>query len=148
VRNKHDVDDVMQEALLNAFSHLASFRREARLGSWLVSILINQSVQYYRRSYRWRELSPIEADGAPLVQDSMPSPFEQLEKLEACRMLSESIDSLPIEYRVLVQLFHIEGLSVLKAAQQVGISEGAAKSRLLRARARLAKLLAGRVRVN
>jgi RNA polymerase sigma-70 factor (ECF subfamily) len=137
--NESDVEDVMQEALLKAFTHLRHFRGEARFGTWLYSIAANQAMQLHRerRTRRFVASDDIERP----VRDPLASAEERMEKVELCRRVNERIAHLSAEFRAVVHLFYFEDLSVRETAQRLGLSEAGTKTRLFRARARLARML-------
>jgi RNA polymerase sigma-70 factor, ECF subfamily len=139
VRNESDVEDVIQEALLKAFMHLHHFRAEARFGTWFYRIAANQAIQLHRESRTWRFI-PIDDVERP-IRDPLTSAEERLEKVELRQQLNESIAHLPANSRAAVRLFYFDGLSVIETAQRLGLSEAGAKTRLVRARARLGKML-------
>jgi RNA polymerase sigma-70 factor, ECF subfamily len=139
VRNESDVDDVVQEALLKAFMHLRHFRGEARFGTWFYRIAANQAIHLHRISRTWRFVN-IDDIQRP-VRDPLASAEERLEKVELHQQVNESIAHLPAGFRAAVWLFHFEGLSVIETAQRLGLSEAGTKTRLIRARARLGKML-------
>jgi RNA polymerase sigma-70 factor, ECF subfamily len=139
VRNESDVEDVIQEALLKAFLNLSHFRSEARFGTWLYRIAANQAIQLLRQS-RTRQFVPIN-DVERRIRDPLPRADERMEKAELCRRLNARVAHLPAQFRTAVRLFHFEGLSVIETAQRLGLSEAGTKTRLVRARAKLGRML-------
>jgi len=139
LRNESDVEDVIQEALLKAFTHLRHFRGEARFATWLHRIAANEAIQLHRKSRTCR-LIPIDDVERP-VRDPLASAEERLEKVELRQQVNESIAHLPASSRAAVRLFYFEGLSVNETAQRLGLSQAGTKTRLVRARARLSKML-------
>jgi RNA polymerase sigma-70 factor, ECF subfamily len=148
LHNEADAEDAAQEAFLKAFRNLASFRGEAKFGTWLVSITLNEA----RSRIRQRGKVKVESlDEAPddqghtspaLLRDWKEIPSEALERKEIRLLLQEAITALPLIYREVFQLRDIEQLSVSEAASALGISIAAVKVRLHRARMMLQKKLA------
>jgi RNA polymerase sigma-70 factor (ECF subfamily) len=139
LRNESDVEDVIQEALLKGFTHLHHFRGEARFGTWLYRIAANQALELHRerRTRRFVAIDDIERP----IRDPLASAEERTEKVELCRQVSERIAHLPGDFRAVVHLFYFEDLSVMEIAQRLGLSKAGTKTRLFRARARLARML-------
>jgi RNA polymerase sigma factor (sigma-70 family) len=139
LRNESDVEDVIQEALLKAFTHLHHFRGEARFGTWLYRIAANQALELHRerRTRRFIAIDDIERP----IRDPHVSAEERQEKVELCRRVNERIAYLPADSRAVVYLFYFEELTVMETAQRLGLSEAGIKTRLFRARARLARML-------
>jgi RNA polymerase sigma-70 factor, ECF subfamily len=148
LHNEADAEDVAQEAFLKAFRNLSSFRGEAKFGTWLVSITLNEA----RSRIRSRDTIKMESlDESPddqghtspaLLRDWKEIPSEALERKEVRLLLQRAITALPLIYREVFQLRDIEQLSVNEAAAALGISIAAVKVRLHRARMMLQKKLA------
>jgi RNA polymerase sigma-70 factor (ECF subfamily) len=148
LRNEADAEDASQEAFLKAFRNLGSFRGEAKFGTWLISITLNEA----RSRIRHRDTIKMESLDEPaddqghslpaLLRDWKEIPSEALERKEIRLLLQEAITALPLIYREVFQLRDIEQLSVNEAAAALGISIAAVKVRLHRARMMLQKKLA------
>ena len=148
LRNEADAEDVAQEAFLKAFRGLASFRGDAKFGTWLVSITLNEARSRIRRrdAVKMESLDEPEDDqghsSPALLRDWKEIPSEALERKEVRSLLQKAITSLPQIYREVFQLRDIEELSVNEAAQALGITVSSVKVRLHRARMMLQKNLA------
>jgi len=148
LHNEADAEDITQEAFLKAFRNLASFRGEAKFGTWLVSITLNEA----RSRIRHRDTIKMESlDESPddqghtspaLLRDWKEIPSEALERKEVRLLLHKAIVALPLIYREVFQLRDVEQLSVNEAAAALGISIASVKVRLHRARMMLQKNLA------
>jgi RNA polymerase sigma-70 factor (ECF subfamily) len=147
LRNEADAEDVAQEAFLKAFRNLASFRGDAKLGTWLVSITLNEARSRIRRrdAIKIESLDEPDEEGKTspaLLRDWREIPSEALERKEVRSLLHKAITALPLIYREVFQLRDIEQLSVQEAAQALGITTSSVKVRLHRARMMLQKTLA------
>ena len=148
LRNEADAEDAAQEAFLKAFRNLSSFRGEAKFGTWLVSITLNEARSRIRSrdSIKMESLDvppDEEGDTSPaLLRDWKEIPSEALERKEIRVLLQRAVTALPLIYREVFQLRDIEQLSVNEAAAALGISIAAVKVRLHRARMMLQKKLA------
>jgi RNA polymerase sigma-70 factor (ECF subfamily) len=148
LRNEADAEDVAQEAFLKAFRNLGSFRGEAKFGTWLVSITLNEA----RSRIRHRDAIKMESLDEPqegqdqtspaLLRDRKEIPSEALERKEVRLLLQQAVTGLPLIYREVFQLRDIEQLSVNEAAEALGITIASVKVRLHRARMMLQKVLA------
>ncbi len=149
VDNDADAEEVAQEAILKAFSHLKDFRRESRFSTWLIQITINEAhmrVRKYRPS-RHDSLdeprSTEEGDYVPQdFADWREIPSESLERSELRAALSRALDSLAPKYREVLVCRDVQGLSVAETAEALGISETNVRTRLLRARLQMRDALA------
>ena len=147
LRNEADAEDVAQEAFLKAFRNLAGFRGDAKFGTWLVSITLNEARSRIRRrdAIKMESLDEPDEEGQTspaLLRDWKEIPSETLERKEVRSLLHKAITSLPVIYREVFQLRDIEQLSVSEAAQALGITPSSVKVRLHRARMMLQKNLA------
>ncbi|MGH9794925.1 MAG: sigma-70 family RNA polymerase sigma factor [Candidatus Acidiferrales bacterium] len=141
-RNREDAEDVMQEAFLKAYTHLDSFQGDSRFYTWLVRIAVNEALMKLRKR-RGKEVSlddPIETgeDFVPReIADWGPAPDQRYERNQTNAILSEAIEKLPPDFRMVFVLRDVEELSTEETAELLGLSIPAVKSRLLRARLRL-----------
>ena len=148
LRNEADAEDAAQEAFLKALKHLAQFRSESRFSTWLIQVAINEARQRQRKNHP-EIMQPIEdqenEDGTYTPRDFADwreIPSEALERKEIREKLIAAFGSLAQKYREVFVLRDVEHLSIEDAAQVLGISTGAVKTRLLRARLMLRDLLA------
>jgi RNA polymerase sigma-70 factor, ECF subfamily len=147
LRNEADAEDAAQEAFLKAFRNLAGFRGDAKFGTWLVSITLNEARSRIRRrdAIKMESLDEPDEDGKTspaLLRDWKEIPSEALERKEVRSLLHKAITALPMIYREVFQLRDIEELSVSEAAEVLGITSASVKVRLHRARMMLQKNLA------
>jgi len=144
--NREDAEDAMQEAFLKAYTHLESFQGDSRFYTWLVRIAANEALMKLRKrrpgEFSLDETIEGEDDVLPReLEDWGPSPEQQYAQGEMQGILSEVIDKLEPEYRVVFTLRDIEELSTEETAGLLKISVPAVKSRLLRARLKLRQKL-------
>lgn len=148
VKNESEAEDGAQEAVISAYRHLASFRGDAKFSTWLVTIAINEGRKRLRKAKTAAEESIDEKEEAhegdyspaPLT-DWQEIPLEALERKELREALRVAVRDLPDIYRQVFTLRDLEELNVEETAQALGISPGAVKVRLHRARMMLQKRL-------
>ena len=149
LRNEADAEDAAQEAVINAYRHLGSFRGDAKFSTWLVTIALNEGRKRLRKAKTAQEDSVDEMtesqDGeispAPLT-DWREIPLEALERKELRESLRTAVVELPPIYRQVFTLRDMQGLDGMETAEALGISVGMVKVRLHRARLMLQKRLA------
>ena len=127
-------DDLVQETLMRALANLSSFEPGTNMSAWLFTILRN----LFRSEYRKRRREVEDADGAYAA--SLASLPEQTSRLEI-NEFREALKSLPPEQRESLILVGASGFSYEEAAQICGCAIGTIKSRVNRARTRLAEIL-------
>lgn len=149
LQNEHDAEDAAQETVLKALKNLQHFRAEARFSTWLVSIAINEA----RARLRHARVLKFESVDEPaeeneegftpaVLSDWREIPLEALERKELREMLQLAIASLPETYREVLILRDVQELNIAETAAVLGVSEGVVKTRLLRARLMMQKILA------
>jgi RNA polymerase sigma-70 factor, ECF subfamily len=148
LRNEADAEDATQEAFLKAFRNLASFRGDAKFGTWLISITLNEARSRIRRrdAVKMESLDGCEGEEGHVspaqLTDWKEIPSEALERKEVRHLLHKAVTALPLIYREVFQLRDIEQMSVNEAAAALGITISSVKVRLHRARMMLQKHLA------
>jgi RNA polymerase sigma-70 factor (ECF subfamily) len=141
VRDDAEAEDVLQESYARAFTNLATFRGEARLGTWLARIVMNEALGRLRGKRRTLELNSIIAGGA-LEAEIIPFPNANAEldpetavaQRELRALLERAIDDLPESFRTVLVARLIEGMSIEETAELFGILPETVKTRLHRAR--------------
>lgn len=149
LENEHDAEDVAQETVLKALKNLPSFRGEAKFGTWLVSIAINEARARLRHD-RVLKFDSIDAgqedengEFVPaLITDWREVPSEALERKELCELLRSALESLPGMYREVLVLRDVQEFNIADTAAMLGVNEGVVKTRLLRARLMMQTILA------
>ena len=147
VRDEAEVEDVMQQAYVNAYAHLRQFNRLAQFSTWLTRIVINESLARVRRKQRYQ---PFEEDRsnveAFMKRDSPRDPEREAASGELRVLLESAIDRLPDGAREVFMLRAVEGMSTAEVALALGMTDDAVKTRLSRARAALRRDLMERTR--
>lgn len=147
--NDEDARDAVQDAFLAAFRHLGRFEGHARLSTWLHRIAVNASLMKLRTRRRKPEqqlepLLPAFLDDGHHTERfaSWQEPADvAVERAEIRNLVRTQIDRLPDNYRIVLLLRDIEGLSTEEAATALGTTPNAVKIRLHRARQALRALL-------
>src|SRR5215475_16129796 len=124
LNNSADAEEVAQEAVLKAFTHLSSFRREAKFSTWLVQITINEARLKLRKDRRHlyesvdEPKTDDEGDYYPKdFADWREIPSEALQRKELGDALKRALAALPEKYREVLILRDIQHLSIEEASQ-------------------------------
>jgi RNA polymerase sigma-70 factor (ECF subfamily) len=141
LRDDVEAEDAVQDAYLRAFSHLASFRGEAALTTWLTRIALNEALGRLRRRRPMVDLEKLLELGEPLETTAMmvPSPTAGIDpEADAARgelrgLLEQAVDELPEAFRLVFVLRTIEEMSTEETAQHLAIKPETVKTRLHRA---------------
>lgn len=146
--NNEDAEEALQDTFLNVYQHLGEFRRDSRFTTWLTRIAINAALQKIRRRKGNISLDDPEVAEAEFMPRRVESWRENPERLyaveETRRLVEEAILSLPPAYRVVFVLRDVAEMDTVEAAEVLGLTVAALKSRLLRARLMVREALAAR----
>ncbi|WP_336492220.1 RNA polymerase sigma factor [Methylobacterium nigriterrae] len=143
VRNDGEAEDVLQEAYVRAFTRLNTFRGEARFGTWLTRIVINEALGRLRQRRPSVDLGTITAQKTsaqiiPFPHSSAPlDPETLMAQHEIRALLEQAIDRLPDGFRSVLVARLVEGLSTEETAELLSIRLETVKTRLHRARQQL-----------
>lgn len=132
VRNEADLEDLVQEVVLRVWLHLATFRSESKLRTWMIRIGLNEARQSYRRSQS-RPISQPITDTAAIVSKE-ESPHQRLHRTETIETVRRAVAELPHRYREVVTLRYLRELGERETAQCLQMTLSAVKTRLFRAR--------------
>ena len=149
LKNQSEAEDVAQETAIKVYLNLASYRGDSQFRTWVLSIARNEGLGRLRKLANRREDS-LDAGTDEQTGDYTPAiltswreiPAEALERKELGEVLRKAVEGLPEIYRNIVLLRDIEEMDGKETAAALGISEGAVKVRLHRARALLQRTLA------
>jgi RNA polymerase sigma factor (sigma-70 family) len=128
--NDEEARDILQDGFIKIFENLADYKHEGSFEGWIRRIMVNTALEKYRAKHNLYRVDDI---------DDIPEPDadpynEDYSGLEAGDLL-DIIRELPPKYRMVFNLFAIEGYSHKEIGKMVNISEGTSKSNLSRARA-------------
>src|ERR1700747_3220332 len=149
--NIADAEDAVQDALLSALTHVHQFRGQAKMSTWLTTIVINSARMKLRRRLTTVQLALDETDEQQdlledIVSDTQPGPEEAYRVREIAETLAHAPSPLSPTFRTTFQLRDIDGLSVRETADLLGVPTGTVKARLARARVRLREAMRNSIR--
>jgi RNA polymerase sigma-70 factor (ECF subfamily) len=148
LHNREDAEDAVQSAYLKAFAAIRSFAGRSSLSTWLTRIVINNALAHARSAKRRRSL--LEESEVPVLDDYREmlmrgsisvSPEHAVARGQIRQIVEEAIERLPAPFRTVFVLRQIEELEVGEVAERLGIPAATVKTRHLRARRRLRRLL-------
>lgn len=150
LKNGADAEDVLQESYLLAYHHIADFRGEAKLSTWLTRIVVNQALARRRGRHGSRTVVPfnsLDADERAIMEsvddeESADSPEHSTSRAEVRSLLERAIEALPVAFRTVFILREVDELSVAETAECLSITAATVRSRLFRARGLLRESLA------
>ena len=142
--NSEDAEEAAQDAFLALWRGIDRFRQESSLSTWIYRLATNACIDTLRR--RKKQSGSVSLDDEELFVDAVdtsPQPQETVEHRETQKLLQEGLSALPEEYRKVLILREIEGLSYTEIADSASIELGTVKSRISRGRSLLRNFLSG-----
>ncbi len=131
-KDSTEAEDNLQEGFIKVFTNLKTFRHDGSLEGWIRRIMINVSLEKFRKQHL---LHPVEDVS---IYDSVSFSDDVIAKISADDLM-KLIHELPPRYRLVFNLYVLEGLSHQEIAQEMAITQGTSKSNLARAREILKK---------
>jgi RNA polymerase sigma-70 factor (ECF subfamily) len=133
-KNAEDAKDILQETFIKVFTNLKSFKGEGSFEGWIRRIAVTTSIRHYENSIRKIDNRDIELVQEGSVQETILSEISAQE-------ISTVISNLPDGYRMVFNMYAIEGYSHKEIGEELGITESSSRSQLTRARKMLVGLL-------
>ena len=133
INQADEAEDIMQEAFLNAFRNIDTYRGEVSFGAWLKRIVINRSLDHLKK--KKLKLEEINDKTAQIADYQMEMKEGNVE------VIKNAIQQLPDGYRVVLSLFLIEGYDHEEISQILGITNSNSRTQFLRAKNKLRELL-------
>ena len=139
VRDRREVEDVTQEAMIKAYRAIGGFRGESAFYTWLYRIAVNTAKNYLESQGRRPPSSDVEIEGAELAESGgelrdQATPEHQMLTDEIAATVQRVIETLPPDLRTAVTLREIDGLSYEEIAEVMDCPIGTVRSRIFRAR--------------
>jgi RNA polymerase sigma factor (sigma-70 family) len=139
LNNQADAEDILQEAFIDAFQSLKTFRNQASFGSWLKRIVIHKSINHIKRDRKsWVEVDRQEIDQYAYQDEAVPDESEFVYRVES---IKQAIRLLPDGYRTVISLHLIENVKQEDIAQLLGISHATVRTQYLRAKKKLLTII-------
>lgn len=138
VRQPEDAEDLCQEVFIKVYQHLPEFQFDAKLSTWIATIAYRTGLNYLKkRGYA----EPLEAPEPMLLTADDPTPADALVREDEKQFLQKQIEKLPLHYRTVLTLYHLDGFSYEEIRRVTNLPEGTVKNYLFRARQLLKEAL-------
>lgn len=136
--SREEAQDILQDSFLKIFSNISAYSEKGSFEGWMKRIVINTAINYFNTNKKFTPHHDIE--------NITEVPFNYNEAIEkiSTEELFEAIKSLPEGYKMVLNLYAIEGYSHKEISEMLNISEGTSKSQLSRARVLLNDILNGK----
>ncbi|MCP4311418.1 MAG: sigma-70 family RNA polymerase sigma factor [Bacteroidetes bacterium] len=128
--NEEDAQDIMQEGFVKVYGKLGQVKKPEAFPGWIRRVMINTALEKYRSRVHLQRIDDVKEEADEAMDDGI---FENL----TCQELVALIQTLSPQYRLVFNLYAIEGYNHQEISKELGISVGTSKSNLSRARASL-----------
>ena len=140
-RHQMEAEDILQDAMIKVFRNIDRFKFEGSFEGWIRRIVVNTALKNYQKSSFQKEQIGLESYQEGTME---PEAFSKLQEEELMNLIA----TLPDGYRIVFNLYIIEGFSHKEIAEQLGIKESTSRSQLVKARRMLQELLVKRNRIS
>ena len=138
IQRQEEIEDVSQEVFLKIYQNLGKYRNECKLSTWIATISYNTGINYLRKFKKVKDLNP---EDQTLLRPLIDSGTIDYAQIDLHRYIRDQIEQLPLQYRTVITLFHLEEFSYQEIEQITGMPEGTVKNYLFRAKAILKEKL-------
>jgi RNA polymerase sigma-70 factor (ECF subfamily) len=135
IPNETDREDLSQDVFMRVYRNLGRFEFRSKLSTWIARITYNTCGNYLEKKKipLYEDLAP-EQKTIDSCAGANPLPDEYTEKQEISDRLREEVDMLPIQYKTIITLYHLDEMSYTEIGGIMKLPEGTVKSYLFRAR--------------
>lgn len=136
LQNRQEAEDVLQEAFIDVFAKLHTFRGESSFGAWFKRIVVNKSINAVKK----KRLLTTDYDEVR-DEDTVEESSDEQAFPYSVKQVQSAVELLPEGYRLVFTLFLMEGYSHKEIADELGITESTSKSQYNRAKKKLREVL-------
>lgn len=131
IQRQDEIEDVSQEVFMKVYQNLGKYRNESKLSTWIATIAYNISINYLRK---FKKGDLVNQDDSAILRTLTDFKTIDYEQIDLHRYIRNQIGLLPVQYRIVITLFHLEEFSYQEIEQITGMPEGTVKSYLFRAK--------------
>ena len=141
VRQREDAEDLAQEVFIRVYRDIHKFRGESKLSTWIGALAFNVSTDYLRKKGREKVIFTGEPIRLEIAMPETGNPLETLKREDIKAVIHRIIDQLPLQYRTVITMYHLEQFSYTEISEITGMPEGTVKSYISRGRAAIKEKL-------
>ena len=142
VKNESDREELCQDVFVRVYEKLGEFTFQSRLSTWIATIAYRQAINHMRKKkILFEDIAEEEAFTVRFVEEENPETVAEEKDLDA--IVLKLVDALPPQYKIVLTLFHLEGMTYPEITEVTKMPEGTVKNYLFRAR----KLLKEKVKM-
>jgi RNA polymerase sigma factor (sigma-70 family) len=140
IRNREEHEEICQDVFLKVYEKLNEFNFQSKLSTWIATIAYRHGINYLRKNkVAFSELPDEEAYSTRFVSDENPEKIVEEEDYDS--YILTLVDQLPAQYKLVLTLYHLDGLNYDEVGTATGMPEGTVKNYLFRARTLLKEMV-------
>ncbi|TDB60827.1 RNA polymerase sigma factor [Arundinibacter roseus] len=141
LNHEGEAEDVLQEAFVDAFTHIHQFRQQSTFGAWLKQIVVNKAINQLRsRKMQWVDVDEWLLTGEEVASAEENHEWQEDQTFEVAR-IRRCLELLPAGYRVVLTLYLFEGYDHEEIGEVLGISETTSRTQYMRAKRKLLEVM-------
>jgi RNA polymerase sigma factor (sigma-70 family) len=141
IHNKEDIEDLCQEVFVKVYKKLPGFKFECKLSTWIATIAYREAINHLRKKKIYLEAELGEQEFIRSSSVEYETPEKILAEKSTSNLVQHYIDQLPVQYKAVLTLYHLDGMNYSEIVAITGMPEGTVKNYLFRARSLLKEKL-------
>jgi len=141
VRQREDAEDISQEVFYKVYHDINKFRGDSKLSTWIGSVAFHTTTDYLRKRGRAKIIFTDDETMPQVAAVDFDTPYQMLKKEDVKGLIHRIIDNLPLQYRTVITLYHLEQFSYAEISEITGMPEGTVKSNISRGRSAIKQKL-------
>lgn len=134
INQREDAEDICQDIFIRVFKDIGKFRGDSKLSTWIGTIAYNTCIDHLRKKGREKIYATDNIGTVSYGKMSPETSSARVDKLYIKKIVHELIEAMPVHYRTVITLYHLEEMSYKEIEQITGMPEGTVKSYLNRSR--------------
>lgn len=140
VKSESDVEELSQDVFLKVYEKLKEFSFQSKLSTWIATIAYRHAINHLRKSKMlFSDIPDEESFTKRFISDE--TPVDVLEEKDTDLFVQKLVEQLPLQYKTIITLYHLEGMTYPEICEVMNLPEGTVKSYLFRARTLLKEMV-------
>lgn len=131
---RDDAEDLSQEVFIRVFKQIGNFRGDSKLSTWICAIAYNTCIDHIRKNKREMLTDTVSLGSVSLTRADIQPVLDNYDRNTITKLIQRIIEQMPLPYRTVITLFHLEEFSYREIEEITGMPEGTIKSYLSRGR--------------
>jgi RNA polymerase sigma-70 factor (ECF subfamily) len=140
VKSESDKEELCQDVFMKVYEKLREFTFQSKLSTWIATIAYRHAINHLRKEkMQFSDIPDEESFTKRFIESETPG--DLLEEADSDQFVSKLVEQLPVQYKTIITLYHVEGMTYPEICEVMNLPEGTVKSYLFRARALLKEMV-------